>query len=137
MHRHSWRNSSVIAIYNNERQKMAYYVIKLVITAVLIVLISEISKRSSFVAAILASVPLVSVLAILWLYIDTKDVGKISALTTSIFWLVIPSLAFFITLPVLLKQNISFYLSLGVSIAITVGCYFLMVTVLSRYGVRL
>ncbi len=116
---------------------MAYYVIKLVITAVLIVLISEISKRSSFVAAILASVPLVSVLAILWLYIDTKDVGKISALTTSIFWLVIPSLAFFITLPVLLKQNINFYLSLGVSIAITVGCYFLMVTVLSRYGVRL
>ncbi len=116
---------------------MAYYVIKLVITAVLIVLISEISKRSSIVAAILASVPLVSVLAILWLYIDTKDVGKISALTTSIFWLVIPSLAFFITLPVLLKQNISFYLSLGVSIAITVGCYFLMVTVLSRYGVRL
>ncbi len=116
---------------------MAYYVIKLVITAVLIVLISEISKRSSFVAAILASVPLVSVLAILWLYVDTKDVGKISALTTSIFWLVIPSLAFFITLPVLLKQNINFYLSLGVSIAITVGCYFLMVTVLSRYGVRL
>lgn len=116
---------------------MAYYVIKLVITAVLIVLISEISKRSSFVAAILASVPLISVLAILWLYIDTKDVGKISALTTSIFWLVIPSLAFFITLPVLLKQNINFYLSLGVSIAITVGCYFLMVTVLSRYGVRL
>ncbi len=116
---------------------MAYNEIKLEITAVLIVLISELSKRSSFVAAILASLPLVSVLAILWLYVDTKDVGKISALTTSIFWLVIPSLAFFITLPVLLKQNINFYLSLGVSIAITVGCYFLMVTVLSRYGVRL
>ncbi|MCI0401025.1 MAG: DUF3147 family protein [Gammaproteobacteria bacterium] len=116
---------------------MVYYVIKLVITAVLIVLISEISKRSSFVGAILASVPLVSVLAMLWLYIETKDAEKISVLATSIFWLVIPSLALFITLPLLLKQSVNFYLSLGMSIAITAGCYFIMVAVLNRYGVKL
>lgn len=116
---------------------MAYYLTKLAITAVLIVLISEISRRSSLIGAILASIPLVSVLAMVWLYVDTKDVEKISALATGIFWLVIPSLALFITLPVLLKIGINFYLSMGISIAITVGCYFLMITALEYYGINL
>lgn len=116
---------------------MAYYLTKLAITTVLIVLISEISRRSSLIGAILASIPLVSVLAMVWLYVDTKDVEKISALAAGIFWLVIPSLALFITLPVLLKTGINFYLSMGISIAITVGCYFLMITALEYYGINL
>ncbi len=116
---------------------MAYYLVKIAVTTVLIVAISEIAKRSSFVGAILASIPLVSVLAILWLYIDTKDVAKVSALASSVFWLVLPSLALFLTLPILLKQGLNFYLSIGVSVGVTVGCYFLMVSVLSYYGVKL
>ncbi|MDD2265420.1 DUF3147 family protein [Sulfuricurvum sp.] len=114
-----------------------YYIIKIVITTFLIVLISEISKRSSFIGALLASIPLMSVLAMLWLYVDTKDVSKISMLSTSIFWLVLPSLALFVTLPFLLKQGINFYLSLSVSIIVTMLCYWLMVTVLNQYGIKL
>ena len=83
---------------------MWYYIIKVLVSAVLIVAISEISKRSSFWGGILASVPLVSVLAFIWLYIDTKSVEKISQLSYSVFWLVIPSLSLFITLPLLLKK---------------------------------
>ena len=116
---------------------MTYYIIKLIITAVLIVAISEISRRSSLIGAILASIPLVSVLAMLWLYIDTNDAGKVSALATGVFWLVIPSLALFVSLPLLLKQGVNFYLSLGISIAITIICYFLMITVLNHYGIKL
>ena len=116
---------------------MTYYLVKIAITTVLIVAISEIAKRSSFVGAILASIPLVSVLAMLWLYIDTKDVAKVSALSTSVFWLVLPSLALFVALPLLLKQGINFYLSLGISIGITVGCYFLTVSALNHYGIKL
>ncbi len=116
---------------------MIYYITKIAITTILIVLISEIAKRSTIVGAILASVPLVSVLAMLWLYIDTKDVIKVSALATSVFWLVIPSLALFVTLPLLLKQGLHFYLSLSISIGLTIGCYWLMVTVLNHYGVKL
>lgn len=59
---------------------MINYIIKIAITTILIVAISEIAKRSSFAGALLASLPLVSVLAILWLYVDTKDVEKRSAL---------------------------------------------------------
>ncbi len=116
---------------------MTYYLLKLAITTILIVAISEISKRSSLAGAILASIPLVSVLAMLWLYIDTKDASKVSSLATSVFWLVLPSLALFVSLLLLLKQGLNFYLSMGVSIGITVLCYFLMLIVLNHFGVKL
>ncbi|MDT8450093.1 MAG: DUF3147 family protein [Wenzhouxiangellaceae bacterium] len=116
---------------------MSYYLAKIAITTILIVAISELAKRSSLVGAILASVPLVSVLAMIWLYIDTKDVNKVSDLASGVFWLVLPSLALFLVLPLLLKQGLNFYLSLGVSVAITIVCYFLMVSVLNHYGIKL
>ena len=116
---------------------MAYYLTKFMITAVLIVVISEISRRSTLIGAILASIPLVSVLAMIWLYIDTSDAMKVSALATSVFWLVIPSLALFVSLPLLLKNGINFYLSMSISIAVTVVCYFLMLAVLDHYGIKL
>lgn len=116
---------------------MWYYITKVIVSAVLIVAISEIAKRSSLMGAVLASVPLVSVIAMIWLYHDTADTARISALATSIFWLVIPSLALFICLPVMLKHGVNFYLSLSVSILVTVGCYFLMITLLGWLGIKL
>jgi len=116
---------------------MAYYILKIVITTLLVVLISEIAKRSSLMGAILASVPLVSVLAMIWLYIDTKEISKISELSLSVFWLVIPSLALFVTLPLLLKQGISFYWSMSLSIGVTILSYWLMISVLNYFGVKL
>ena len=116
---------------------MVYYTVKIVITTILIVLISEIAKRSSLTGALLASVPIISILAMLWLYIDTNDVSKVSSLASSVFWLVLPSLALFLTLPLLLKQGVNFYLSMGISILVTIGCYWLMITVLGHFGVKL
>ena len=116
---------------------MTYYLVKIAVTTILIVAISEISRRSTFIGAVLASVPLVSVLAMVWLYIDTRDVARISTLSTSVFWLVIPSLALFLSLPLLLKHGVNFYLSLGISMALTAGCYLAMVTVLNRFGIQL
>ncbi|MGZ8175090.1 MULTISPECIES: DUF3147 family protein [Methylobacter] len=116
---------------------MIYTIIKVIATSLLIVAISELSKRSSLLGALFASMPLISVLAILWLYIDTKDVAKVSDLATGIFWLVIPSLAFFVSLPILLKNGVNFYLSLGLSMSVTAGCYFLMTQILMRYGIKL
>ena len=116
---------------------MTYYIFKVFISALLIVAIAEISKRSSFMGALLASIPLVSVMAILWIYIDTKDIEKISSLSIGIFWLVLPSLALFISLPLLLKQGLGFYLSLLISIVITASCYVILVFTLNHYNVKL
>ena len=116
---------------------MSYYIFKVVITAILVVLISEISKRSSLIGAVLASLPIVSVLAIIWLYIDTKSVEKISQLSTSIFWLVLPSLSLFIALPLLLRSRVNFYASLAISCAIMVLLYFTMVFILKKLDISL
>ena len=114
---------------------MIYYATKIVITTILIVAISEIAKRSSFDGAVLAFILLVSVLAIVWLYIDTKDVENVSDRATSVFWLVLP--LFFITLPALLKLGLHFYFSISLSIGFTVVAYMLMVVALNHYGVKL
>ena len=116
---------------------MIYYLTKIALTTALIVVISEIAKRSSFVGALLASIPLVSVLAMVWLYIDTKDVAKVSALSVSVFWLVLPSLVLFVTLPFLLKQGLNFYFSISISIGLTALCYWVMVSLLGHYGIKL
>jgi hypothetical protein len=109
---------------------MTQYIIKLLISAAIIVGVSEISKRNSFMAGLLASLPLTSFLAMLWLYHDTHDAGKVAALSTSIFRLVLPSLVFFIALPALLKIHLNFYASFASATAIMLACYGLTVLIL-------
>jgi uncharacterized membrane protein (GlpM family) len=113
-----------------------YYALKVIISAILIVAVSELSKRSSFLGAILASIPLVSVIAFIWIYIDTKNIEEISKLSISIFWLVIPSLVLFIALPILLKY-FNFYISLIGSIALTIVSYYLMIYLLEKFNISL
>lgn len=116
---------------------MYQYVVKVVLSAILIVIVSEASKKSSLVGGIFASIPLLSVIALIWLYIETKDIQKISSLSTSIFWLVIPSLSLFVTLPVFLKMKIDFYIALLLSIVIMVLLYYLMIFILGKFGIQL
>lgn len=116
---------------------MAYYTVKIVVTTILIIAISEVAKRSTLTGAILASVPVISVLGITWLYIETRDIEKISTLSSSIFWLVLPSLVLFITLPILLKLGINFYISISTSIGITAFSYWAMISGLRYFGVKM
>ena len=116
---------------------MIYYIIKILISAVLITAISEISKKSSLIGGILASVPLVSVLAMIWLYIDTRSSEKISQFSTSVFWLVIPSLSLFLILPVLLKMKMNFYIALPISTIVMIICYYLMIFILGKFGIKI
>jgi cobalamin synthase len=109
---------------------MWYYITKIAVSATLIVAISEIAKRSSVMGAILASVPLVSIISMIWLYHESGDTAKVIALASNIVWLVLPSLVLFIALPILLKNEIGFYFSLGISIVLTVIAYVLMLSCL-------
>jgi len=116
---------------------MIYYIIKVLLSSVTIVAISEISKRSTLMGSILASIPIVSLLALVWMYIDTKDTAKIADLSQGIFWLVIPSLLFFILFPALLKKNVDFWLSLSISLIIMVIGYFAMLFILKKAGINI
>jgi hypothetical protein len=113
-------------------------IIKVVITAVIIVAISEIGKRSSAFGALLAALPLTSLLALTWLYLDTKDRAKVAELSMGVFWAVIPSLVFFVVLAWLMRSSsLSFPLAMLVSIAITVVVYFGYIALIKRFGITL
>jgi hypothetical protein len=113
------------------------YVLKVVLSALVIVAVAEIAKRSTLWAAALASLPLTSLLAFVWLYLDTGDVQKIAALSGSIFWLVLPSLALLVLLPLLLRHGWGFWASLAVASAATALAYLGMIRLLGAFGIRL
>jgi hypothetical protein len=119
------------------KSNMLYYVIKVVVSALVIVAVSEIAKRSTGFAAFVASLPLTSLLAFVWLRLEGVEAEKIGELSGQIFWLIIPSLVLFPLLPFLLKNGVSFWVGLGVSVAGTAGAYFLMLPLLRRMGVGL
>lgn len=99
-----------------------YFWLKVIITALVVAGVSELSRRYSLIAAALASLPLTSILAMMWTYQDTKDTQAIIDLSYGILWLIVPSCFFFVMLPVLLKSGVKFYPALALScIAMSAG----------------
>jgi len=115
---------------------VGYYITKLIITTLLIVLISEISKRSSLAGAILAAIPLVSILAMTWMYIDTSDSTKAVEFSQNIVWLIAPSMTLFIAFPLLIKKGLGFYPSMLISIVMTIFAYYSVIYLLEKFGIR-
>lgn len=111
------------------------FFLKILISSALIATASELGKRSSTFAAVLASLPLTSLLVIVWLYLDTGDATKVSSLFLGIFWAVLPSLGFFLILPLLLKQGFGFGTALPISLATLVVGYSAYVWILGRWGI--
>ena len=113
------------------------YVLKIVLTTGLVVAVSEISKKSTMVGGLLASLPIVSYLGMIWLYAETGSHAKVAGLSKSVFWLVLPSLPFFVLLPLLLKKTTNFYVSFGVATVVMIGFYVLMLVTLRKFGIQL
>lgn len=116
---------------------MLQYALKVIISALLIVAISEIAKRSTGFAALVASLPLTSLLAFVWLHMEESPPDQIADLSGQIFWLVLPSLLLFLLFPLLLRHGWGFWISMGISISATAGCYIAFLPFLRRMGVSL
>ena len=114
-----------------------YLLIKFSASAAILVAISELAKRSTFAGALLASLPLTTLLALVWLYLDTGDVQRVAALSSSVFWLVLPSLVLLGLLPTLLGKGISFWLAMALACVATAAAYGAMVPLLRRFGIAL
>jgi hypothetical protein len=106
------------------------------ISAGIIVAASEISKKLPSIGGILISLPLTSLLAIIWLYVDTKSTQKVVELSYTVFWMVIPSLALFIALPLLLKK-MQFFPALAIACSITVLLYKLTAVLIKKFNIIL
>jgi hypothetical protein len=104
------------------------YLLKIVLSVAMVMAVTEATKRLGFWGALLAALPMVSLISMLWIYADTRDVEKISAFSRQVFWLVLPSLGLFLSLPWFLAR-FPFAVSLGLSSLVTVGLYGLMLAV--------
>ena len=111
--------------------------VKVLVTAVLVVAISEAAKRSSVLGGIIASLPITSLLAFIWLYSETRDTVRVANLASSIFWYVLPSLVLFIVLPVLLLRGVGFWPSLTIASVATFAAYICMTAILARFGITI
>ena len=113
-----------------------YLIFKTLISALIIVLVSEIAKRYTWTAALIVSLPLTSLLAFVWLYWDTKDTQKVIELSYSTIIMTIPSFVFFIVLPILLKFKQNFIFSILISIISTALAYFIFMFLVRKFNLN-
>ena len=111
-----------------------YFFLKTIISAIIIVAVSEIAKKYTWTAAIIVSLPLTSLLAFIWLYWDTKDYQKVIELSYSTIVMSIPFFVFFIVLPILLKFKQNFVFSLIVSIISTAIAYAIFMFIIKKFN---
>ncbi|MES1975936.1 MAG: DUF3147 family protein [Pseudomonadota bacterium] len=116
---------------------MLYLALKAMISGLLIAAISEIAKRYPGFGALVASLPLVSVLGMMWLWHDRPDAGNMAAHSAATFWYVLPSLPMFLLIPALLRHGVSFWIALGLGCALTLLLYLAMMWLAPRFGISL
>lgn len=112
-------------------------IIKTIISALLITLINEVSKRNLLFAAVIASLPIISVMALCWTYWENRNLNQISQLSIDIFYMVLPSLFFFISLPIFIKLKLSFINSTALASLVTIVAYGLMILILKAINIQL
>ena len=110
---------------------------KAALSGVLIAAASEIARRWPGWGALVVSLPLVSILAMLWLWRDTGDPIRLAAHSEATFWFVLPSLPMFLLIPLMLRQGWSFWAALVAGCLLTIALYLAMVQFGPRFGLRL
>lgn len=115
---------------------MTWLISKYFITAAVVVLVSEAAKRSDRLGGFIAALPLVTLLALIWLYLERQPMEKIANHAWYTFWYVLPTLPMFLVFPWLLPR-VGFWPTLGICIVLTVVCYGLCVPLLRRFGIEL
>ena len=116
---------------------MLYLAIKALISGIVVAAASEVARRWPGIGGLIVSLPLVSLLAFIWLWRDTGDPERVAELSTGAFWFFLPSIPLFLVLPALLRAGLHFWLALLLSCALTVLLYLSMIWLGPRLGIRL
>ena len=116
---------------------MLYLFIKAALSGIIAAAVSEIARRYPGWGGLVASLPLTSLLAMIWLWRDSHNPEQVAQLSAGAFWFIIPSLPMFLVLPMLLRAGIPFWVSLGVAVAGTLVLYAGWIWAAPRLGVRL
>ncbi len=116
---------------------MTYLLVKAAISGLLIALASETARRFPGLGALIVSLPLVSILSMIWLWRDTQDVERLAAHSIGTIWFLVPSIPMFFTIPMMLRAGWGFWPALLASCALTVALYLLMLWIGPRFGLKL
>ncbi|MGN6422683.1 MAG: DUF3147 family protein [Asticcacaulis sp.] len=116
---------------------MLYLLIKAGVSGVIIAIVSELARRLPAFGALVASLPLISVMGMLWLWRDRPDAANMAAHAEATFWYVLPSLPMFLLIPLLLRKGVGFYPSLLAGCGLTVALYLAMMALGPRLGLKL
>jgi hypothetical protein len=116
---------------------MLLFIVKAAISGLLVATISAVARRYPGWGGLIASLPLVSVLAMLWLYGETRDAEKVAALSMGAFWFFLPSMPMFLIIPAMLRSGISFAVTMAVACAVTIALYAGMSWLAPRLGIAL
>ena len=115
---------------------MAFILTKYLVTAGIVVVVSELAKRSDKLGAFVAAMPIVTILVLIWLFIENQPTNKISNHAWYTFWYVIPTLPMFLTFPYLIPR-FGFWLSLGAGVLLTATLFGVIALILQRFGIQL
>ena len=115
---------------------MGWLLTKYLVTAAIVIAVSELAKRSDRLGGFVAALPLVTFLALIWLYVDKQPQAKIASHAWYTFWYVLPTLPMFLAFPVLLPR-IGFWLTMLASIGLTVTCFGLFALLVRQFGIQL
>jgi hypothetical protein len=116
---------------------MFYLAVKAAISGVLVALVSEVARRHPGWGGLLASLPLTSILAMIWLWRDGGDSARVAQLSQSVVWFVLPSLPMFLIIPVLLRSGLGFWATLALAVALTLALYALMFWIAPKAGLKI
>lgn len=115
---------------------MQWIITKYLITAAVVVLVSELAKRSDRLGGFIAALPMVTFLALIWLHVEHQPEAKVANHAWYTFWYVIPTLPMFALFPALLAR-LGFWPALAASVVVTVVCFGLFALALRRFGITL
>lgn len=116
---------------------MILLITKYAVTAFIIVLVSELAKRSDKLGALVSSLPFVTIMVMVWLHLEKQGTTKLANHAFYTFWYVIPTMPMFLLMPWLLHRGTGFWAALAWSAALTFVCFVLTALVAKRFGVEL
>ena len=115
-------------------QRMGQLLVKALVSGVIIAIASEVARRSPVIGAIIVSLPIISILTLAWLYRDTGSAQKVQDLSWSILLLIVPSLVFFVAVPVLIRSGTGVPLAILGACGVTALVYLVYVLAGRRLG---
>lgn len=116
---------------------MLLIAVKYAVTAFIIVLVSEIAKRFDRAGALISSLPLVTIMVMVWIQVETQNTEKIAAHAYYTFWYVIPTLPMFLVMPSMLNQGINFWVSLVTCAILSILCFAIFAHILKSFNIHL